>query len=86
MRGGRSAGTCYPVDWDGHRLRRATGDTGTTFQLGQTPTGFFARLDPCHLLGPGDRLAPLNAALLAFLDTEYDAGFGPLEPAPSVRG
>jgi hypothetical protein len=84
---GRSLGIdSFPVDWDGRRLRRAAADTGTTFQVGQTPTGFFARLDPCHLLGPGDRLAPLNAALLAFLDTEYDTGFGPVEPAPSVRG
>ena len=76
----------YPVAWDGIRLRRSSEDTGTVLELGDTPTGFFARLEPCRLLRPGDRLAPLNAALLAFLDEEYDTGFGPLEPAPSLRG
>jgi hypothetical protein len=76
----------FPVAWDGTRLSRSTEDTGTVLEIGDTPTGFFARLEPCRLLRPGDRLAPLNAALTVFLDEEYDAGFGPLTPAPSLRG
>jgi hypothetical protein len=76
----------HPVAWDGTRLGRATGDTGTVLELGDTPTGFFARLEPCRLLHPGDRLGPLNAALMTFLDEEHGTGFGPLTPAPSLRG
>jgi len=83
----RSAGgpVSHPVSWDGVRFGRATDDTGTVLEMGDTPTGFFARLEPCRLLQPGDRLGPLNAALMAFLDEEYGTGFGPLTPAPSLR-
>ena len=76
----------HPVAWDGTRLSRTTEDTGTVLEMGDTPTGFFARLEPCRLLQPGDRLGPLNAALMAFLDEEHGTGFGPLTPAPSLRG
>ena len=75
----------FPVAWDGARLSRTPEDTGTVLEVGQTPTGFFARLEPCRLLRPGDRLAPLNAALMTLLDEEYDAGFGPQQAAPDVR-
>jgi hypothetical protein len=34
----------------------------------------------------GDRLGPVNAALMHFLDDEYDAGFGEVEAAPNIRG
>ena len=53
--------------------------------LADTPTGFFAKIEPCAALAPGDRLAPLNAALLAFLTREYDAGVPPVEAAPDLR-
>jgi len=76
----------HPVAWDGTRLTRATGHTGTVLEMGDTPTGFFARLEPCRLLEPGDRLGPLNAALMAFLDEEHGTEFGPVTPAPSLRG
>ena len=66
-------------------LSRTDEDTGTVLEIGGTPAGFFARLEPCRLLRPGDRLAPLNAALMTLLDEEYDAGFGPQQPAPDVR-
>ena len=82
----RSGPVSHPVAWDGTRLSRATGDTGTVLEMGDTPTGFFARLEPCRILQPGDRLGPLNAALMAFLDEEHGTGFGPLTPAPSLRG
>ena len=75
----------HPVTWDGSRLARTTADTGTVLELGDTATGFFARLQPCQLLQPGDRLGPVNAALMALLDEEHGTGFGPLEPAPSLR-
>jgi hypothetical protein len=69
------------------RLERAPEGvaTGTTLVAADTPVGFFARLDPCALLAPGDRLAPLNVELMAHLDAAHGAGFGPLEAAPDLR-
>ena len=75
----------FPVDWDGRAFARADAETGTTLVVADTPTGFFARLDPCLALVPGVRLTQVNAALLAFVDREYGAGFGPLEAAPDLR-
>lgn len=75
----------YPVAWDGTTLCRAGGATGNELVLADTPTGFFAKIEPCAALATGDRLAPLNAGLMAFLDREYAAGFGPLTAAPSLR-
>ncbi|GAA5151243.1 hypothetical protein GCM10023340_29790 [Nocardioides marinquilinus] len=59
--------------------------TGTTLVAADTPVGFFAKLDPCALLTPGQRLAPLNVALLDLLDREHGTGFGALEAAPDLR-
>ncbi len=75
----------YPVSYEGGLLTRATGDTGNTLVLAETPSGFFAKIEPCSALTPGDRLAPLNAAMMSFLDREYDAGFGVVEAAPDLR-
>ena len=36
-------------------------------------------------LSPGERLARVNMALLAFVDREYGARFGTLEAAPDLR-
>ena len=76
------------LDADGAaaRIERAEAGTGDRLVLSDTPVGFFAQLDPCTALVPGSRLAPLNVALMEFLDREYDAGFGPLTAAPDVRG
>ncbi len=77
------------VDGDGGggaQIERAARDTGDRVVLADTAVGFFAMLDPCSVMRPGARLAPLNAALMAFLDREYDAGFGPLTAARDVRG
>ena len=84
---GTSLGTSddYDLDWDGTTLTRAAGPTGNTLVLADTPSGFFSMISPCAALSPGDRLAPVNAALLAHLDREYDAGFGPVEAAPDLR-
>jgi hypothetical protein len=75
----------YPVAWDGTRFTRSAVDTGNTLAVADTPTGFFAKVDPCVALKPGQRLARVNVALLAFMDREYDARFGTLEPAPDLR-
>lgn len=80
----------YPVsfvhDADGAvRLERADAPTGDELVLADTPTGFFAKVDPCASLRPGDRLAPLNVALMAHLDREHDAGFGDLTAARDAR-
>ena len=84
---GVSLGTSdeYDLEWDGTTLSKARGQTGNTLVLADTPSGFFSKISPCAALAPGDRLAPVNAALLAYLDREYDAGFGPVEAAPDLR-
>jgi hypothetical protein len=38
------------------------------------------------VLAAGERIGPLNAGLMRFLDEELGAGFGPVEPALDVRG
>ena len=75
----------FPVSWDGTSFARAEEDTGNTLIVADTPTGFFAMINPCGALRPGDRLADVNAALLSFVDTEYGSDFGRLEPAPDLR-
>ena len=74
----------YPVAFDGSTLIRVD-DGGSELVAADTPVGFFAKIDPCALLGAGDRLAPLNTALLAHLDAAFGTGFGDLQPAPDVR-
>ena len=75
----------FPVTWDGQAFARAGVETGTTFVMADTPTGFFAKLDPCLALAPGARLAEVNLALIAFVDRELGSRFGALEPAPDLR-
>ncbi len=73
------------ADGTGGRVDRAGSDTGDRLVLADTTVGFFAQLDPCTTMVPGARLAPVNVALMDFLDREYDAGFGTLTAAPDVR-
>jgi hypothetical protein len=75
----------YPVAWDGTSFEKSSQDTGSTLAVADTPTGFFATVDPCVALTPGERLARVNMALLAFMDREYGARFGTLEAAPDLR-
>jgi len=75
----------YPVSWDGTAFDRASEETGNTLVVADTVSGFFAKVDPCVALAPGERLAHVNAALLAFVDREYGSTFGPVEPAPDLR-
>ena len=75
----------YPLAWDGSAFTRATAETGNVLQVGETPTGSFATVDPCAALTPGERLARVTAGLLAFVDREYGSRFGAVAPAPDVR-
>lgn len=75
----------YPVHFDGTTLSRADHDTGDVLVLGNTPSGFFAKVTPSSALRPGDRMAPLNAALVDHVDREYAAGLGPVTAPPDVR-
>ncbi len=75
----------YPVSWDGVAFARADAETGNTLVVADTPTGLFAKVDPCVALLPGQRLATVNVALLAFVDREYGSEFGELEAAPDLR-
>jgi hypothetical protein len=75
----------YPVAWDGHVFARSDAETGNLLQVGPAPSGLFAKVEPCSAVVAGQRLAPVNAALLALLDASYATSFGPMEPAPDVR-
>jgi hypothetical protein len=73
------------VRYDGQRLRTVDQDRGNVLSVADTPTGLFAKIEPCTALAPGDRLAPLNAALFGLLNEEYDAGLPQVEAAPDLR-
>ena len=53
--------------------------------VGPAAMGTFAKIDTRYALAVGDRVGPLNAGLMDFLDAELGAGFGRVEPAPDVR-
>lgn len=73
-----------PVSWDGERLRHdATGPLTVT--VGPGASGAFARTDAAGALQVGDRVGPVNAAMMRLLDERFEAGFGPVEPPPDVR-
>lgn len=72
------------LSWDGERLHRdPEGPIGLV--VGPNSMGAFARLDVGSLLRPGDRIGPVNAAMMRFLDEELGAGFGPVVSPPDVR-
>ncbi len=75
----------YPIDWDGLRFARSVAETGRMLSVGVTPTGLFVKVEPDVDLSTGDRLAPVNTALLAYVDHTYGSSFGRLEPAPDLR-
>jgi hypothetical protein len=74
----------FPVAYADGRFSPA--EAGDPFDLGATASGLFGRLRQCLSLRPGDRMAPLNAALMGFLDERYGTAFGAVTPAPDVRG
>ena len=77
------------VRYDGERLTRVELDRGDVLALADTPTGFFAKIEPCAALVPGERLAPLNAALLGVphprVRRRCPAGRGGSRPALTSR-
>lgn len=79
----------FPVRWDGRDFARTEGDTdgdtGDTLVAADTPTGFFARVEPCASLTRGTRLGDLTAGLMRFADREWGSEFGAVEAAPEVR-
>jgi hypothetical protein len=75
----------FPVSWEDGRFVHADHDTGSTLVMADTPSGLFAKVDPCAALVPGVRLATLNVALYEFLDREYGSEFGPLTAPPDLR-
>src|SRR4029453_19292973 len=75
----------YPLAWDGTEFARSAEETGSTLVVADTPTGFFAKVDPSVALAPGERLARVNVALLAFVDREHGAPFGTGAGAPVLR-
>lgn len=70
--------------WDGHRLH-ADPAGPLTVQAGPTASGLFAKIEADHAVGPGERIGPLNAAMMRLLDEQVGAGFGPVEAPPDVR-
>jgi len=75
----------YPVSYDGRRMERSEVETGNTLSAGDTPNGFFAKVDPCRALRRGERLAGINLALAELMDRDHGAGFGRLEAGADVR-
>jgi hypothetical protein len=72
------------VSWDGRRLHRD--ERGPmTLVAGPTSSGTFVGVRATDVLRPGERIGPLNAALIAFLDEQLGAGFGRVTPPPDVR-
>jgi hypothetical protein len=67
------------------RLPRDRGGVGEPAGDRRDPDRVLRKVDPCAALRTGERLAPLDAALYAFLDEAYGTGFGQVVPAPSVR-
>jgi hypothetical protein len=74
-----------PVRWDGTRLCAADEATANgTVLVGPAAMGTFCRLRDVDL-PTGERLAPLNAAMMRFLDETLGTGFGPVDVPPDLR-
>ena len=79
-------GDSYPVAWDGSAFARTEEETGNLFSVGSTPSGLFAKVDPCAAVVPGRRLAPVNAALCGYVDATYGRRSGRWSPRPTSAG
>ena len=75
----------YPVSYEDGRMERSAVETGNTLSAADTVNGFFAKVEPCAALRPGERLADINIALAGLMDREHGAAFGPLEAGADVR-
>jgi hypothetical protein len=75
------------LTWDGERFELAPPgrETDDVLVMAQTPSGLFAKVQPCSALGPGVRLATVNLALYDLLRREYGVDLGHLSAAPDLR-
>jgi hypothetical protein len=77
------------LTWDGSRFEIAPSEpgveTGNVLVMADTPSGLFAKVDPCSALAPGVRLATVNVALYDLLRREYGVDLGNLSAAPDLR-
>lgn len=75
------------LTWDGDRFDIAPDalESDDVLVMADTPSGLFAKVQPCSALRPGVRLAVVNLALYDLLHREYDVDLGDLSAAPDLR-
>jgi len=75
------------LTWDGTRFNIAGPgvETENVLVMADTPSGLFAKVQPCAALRRGVRLAKVNVALYDLLRREYGVDVGDLSAAPDLR-
>jgi hypothetical protein len=75
------------LTWDGATFEIAPPgrESDNVLVMADTPSGLFAKVQPCAALGPGVRLATVNLALYDLLDREFGVDLGDLSAAPDLR-
>ena len=75
------------LTWDGERFEIAPPglETDNVLVMADTPSGLFAKVQPCAALVPGVRLATINLALYDLLGREFGVELGELSAAPDLR-
>ena len=75
------------LTWDGRRFEIAQAGTEVedVLVMADTPSGLFAKVQPCGALRPGGRLSTINLALYDLLQREYGVDLGDLNAAPDLR-
>jgi hypothetical protein len=76
-----------PLTWDGATFEIAPPgqESDDVLVMADTPSGLFAKVQPCSALGPGVRLATVNLALYDLLEREFGVDLGDLSAAPDLR-
>jgi hypothetical protein len=76
-----------PLTWDGERYELAAAgvESDDVLVMADTPSGLFAKVQPCSVLRPGVRLATVNLALYDLLRRDYGVDLGDLSAAPDLR-
>jgi hypothetical protein len=75
------------LTWDGERFEIAPPGVATddVLVMADTPSGLFAKVQPCAALRPGVRLATVNLGLYDLLEREFGVHLGELSAAPDLR-
>jgi hypothetical protein len=75
------------LTWDGRRFEIAEPgvETSNVLVMADTPSGLFAKVDPCAALYRGVRVARINLALYELLQRQYGVESGHLSIAPDLR-